>query len=117
MSVIFPFVYDFVMGIYPVQYFIVNILHRTAGMTGRTVIFDYLPLIIKNHLIFGYGYNTAYEVWIGATDWYPNAQNGFWNCVCEQGIICAVILILIAVYVTGLNENKKCYPLMCIVYV
>lgn len=117
MSVIFPFVYDFVMGIYPVQYFIVNILHRTAGMTGRTVIFDYLPLIIKNHLIFGYGYNTAYEVWIGATDWYPNAQNGFWNCVCEQGIICAVILILIAVYVTGLKENKNCYPLMCIVYV
>ena len=115
MSVIFPFIYDLLMVIYPVQYFIVNVLNRTTGMTGRTVIFDYLPLILKNHLLLGYGYNTAYEVWIGATDWYPNAQNGFWNCVCEQGIICAVILILISVYVIGLKEN--CYPLMCVVYV
>ena len=112
----FPFVYDFFTGIYPIQYFIVNILHRTRGMTGRTVIFDYLPLILKNHLFFGYGYNTSYEVWIGATDWYPNAQNGFWNCVCEQGIICAVLLVMIAVYVTGL-KGKSYYPLICMIYV
>ena len=114
----FPFIYDFFTGIYPIRYFIINILHRTAGMTGRTVIFDCLPLIVNNHWMFGYGYNTAYEVWIGATDWYPNAQNGFWNCVCEQGIICAVLLVIMAVYATGIRNNIKfCYPLMCVVYV
>ena len=117
ISVIFPFVYDLVTGIYPVRYFIVNILNRTTGMTGRTVIFDYLPMILKDHLILGYGYNTAYEVWTGATDWYPNAQNGFWNCVCEQGIICALLLVFIAVYVIGLKQNNSCYPLMCVIYV
>ena len=112
----FPFVYDFFTGIYPVQYFIVNVLQRTKGMTGRTVIFDYLPLILKDRLFLGYGYNTAYEVWTGATVWYPNAQNGFWNCVCEQGIICAVLLVMIAVYVTGLKEKSQ-YPLICVIYV
>lgn len=117
MSALFPFTYDFFTGIYSIRYFIVNILGRTAGMTGRTVIFDYLPLILKNHLILGYGYNTAYEVWTGATDWYPNAQNGFWNCVCEQGIVCAVLLVITAVYITGIrNDMKFCYPLMCVVY-
>ena len=117
ISAAFPFAYDFFMGMYPIRYFIVNILNRTMGMTGRTVIFDYLPVILKSHWIFGYGYNTAYEVWIGTTRWYPNAQNGFWNCVCEQGIICAVLLVITAVYIVGLKGNKFCYPLMCVVYV
>ena len=118
MSAVFPFVYDFFTGIYPIRYFIVNILNRTTGMTGRTVIFDYLPLILRNHLVLGYGYNTAYEVWISATDWYPNAQNAFWNCVCEQGIICAVLLTVTAMYSIGIRKNIKfCYPLMCVIYV
>ena len=118
VSAAFPFVYDFFTDIYPIRYFIVNILNRTTGMTGRTVIFDYLPLILRNHLILGYGYNAAYEVWISATDWYPNAQNAFWNCVCEQGIICAVLLTVTAVYSIGIRKNIKfCYPLMCVVYV
>ena len=118
ISAAFPFVYDFFTGMYPIRYFIVNILNRTTGMTGRTVIFDYLPLILQNHWLLGYGYNTAYEVWISATDWYPNAQNAFWNCVCEQGIICAILLVITAVYVVGMRKNTKfCYPLMCVVYV
>ena len=118
VSAAFPFVYDFFTDIYPIRYFIVNILNRTTGMTGRTVIFGYLRLILRNHLILGYGYNAAYEVWISATDWYPNAQNAFWNCVCEQGIICAVLLTVTAVYSIGIRKNIKfCYPLMCVVYV
>ena len=118
-SAVFPFSYRYIIEREEVRYFVVNVLHRTAGLTGRTEIFVYLPEILDGHLIFGYGYNTAYEVWITYTDWYPNAQNGFWNCVCEQGIIAAVLLAIIVMCSMG---SKNCdgnirSPLIAVLYV
>ncbi len=116
-SLSFPFIYDFIMGGYEVRYFIIYILNRTAGLTGRTEIFDYLPQILRGHLLFGYGHNTAYEVWISITDWYPNAQNGFWNCVCEQGIISAILLSVITVMTAGRCTGKTEKILLAVIYV
>ncbi len=115
MAGVFPFAYDYVMGMQGIQYIIVNILHRTKGLTGRVQIFDALPQILQGHLLLGYGHNTAYEVWITATDWYPNAQNGFWNCVCEQGLPAAVLLSVLAVM--SVWKSRKGYAVLAVVYV
>ena len=116
-SAVFPFVYGFIMNKNDINFLVTQIFHRNKGLTGRAVIYDILPEILRNHLLFGRGYNTAYEVWITSTNWYPNAQNGFWNCVCEQGLVAAALLSLFTVFSFGKNANKASYPLMAAISV
>ena len=98
-----------------------KLLHKRlifCGVTGISAAFPFAyDFFMGMYPIRYFIVNIPYEVWIGTTRWYPNAQNGFWNCVCEQGIICAVLLVITAVYIVGLKGNKFCYPLMCVVYV
>lgn len=106
----------------PVQNFIVNILNRDLTLTGRMTIYASIPNLIQGHLLFGYGYNTAYEVWTSYNQFMPNAQNGLINCIFEQGLIATtIIIILIKTIISKSHKSKilqKIYkPIIALLYV
>lgn len=87
LCAIFPFVYNKVLDNSYVQYFIVNILNKNLNLTGRTVIYDYLPDIINGKKVwFGYGYGSSWEVVYNMIH-YPNTQNGMIDFILENGIV------------------------------
>lgn len=94
-SCVFIIYADNILTWRPVQEFIINIMHRDLTLTGRMMIYASIPQLIQGHLLFGYGYNTAYEVWTNYIPYMPNAQNGLINCVFEQGLIATIIIILL----------------------
>ena len=105
-----------------VENFIVNVLHKNITLTGRTIIYDSIPKLIKGHLLFGYGYNTAYEVWTKYVSYMPNAQNGLINCVFEQGLIAtSIMIILIKKIINKASKVKALYriykPIIALLYV
>ncbi|WP_289128223.1 O-antigen ligase family protein [uncultured Clostridium sp.] len=106
----------------PIQNFIVNILNRDLTLTGRMTIYASIPNLIQGHLLFGYGYNTAYEVWTSYNQFMPNAQNGLINCIFEQGLIATIIIIiLIKTIISKSHKSKilqKIYkPIIALLYV
>lgn len=105
-----------------VQYFIVDVLHKDLTMTGRMMIYDNITKLIKGHFLFGYGYNTAYEVWTNYVSYMPNAQNGLINFIFEQGLIATIIIIILIKTIIGKSNKsrnvQKIYkPIMALLYV
>lgn len=96
-SAVLVFVIDSVLAWSPISSFITNFLNRDMTLTGRTYIYAAIPKLIKGHLLFGYGYNTAYEVWTNYSWYTPNAQNGLINFIFEQGIFSAICIILFGI--------------------
>lgn len=118
----FTMLSDMVLSWSPVQNFIVNILHRDLTLTGRLAIYANVPKLIQGHLLFGYGYNSAYEVWTNYVWYMPNAQNGLINCIFEQGLIATVILVLLVARIIfkshkSLQMQKIYKPLIALLYV
>lgn len=96
-SAVLVFVIDSVLAWNPISSFITDFLNRDMTLTGRTYIYAAIPKLIKGHLLFGYGYNTAYEVWTNYSWYTPNAQNGLINFIFEQGIFSAICIILFGI--------------------
>lgn len=96
-SAVFVFVIDSVLAWNPISSFITDFLNRDITLTGRTYIYAAIPKLIKGHLLFGYGYNTAYEVWTNYSWYTPNAQNGLINLIFEQGVFSAICIILFGI--------------------
>lgn len=103
--------------------FIVNTLNRDLTLTGRTDIFVYIPVILQDHLLFGYGYGTSYETWTNLVYYMPNAQNGLLNNIVETGLLATVIFTIYVLW--GVRRfkhssplNKKVYlPLIIVLYI
>lgn len=74
-----------------VQYFIVNILHRDATLTGRLEVYPYIFQALSSHQWFGYGYGTSIIKDISI--WYANAQNAFWDFIIRYGFITMAVLL------------------------
>lgn len=100
------------------QNFIVNILHKDISLTGRRVIYQNLPLALKGHWIWGYGFNSDFQIWNVILKLnFPDCQNGLINIILEQGMICAAIIIII--FLLSLNKIKlqNLKSIVCLVYV
>lgn len=100
------------------QNFIVNILYKDISLTGRGVIYQNLPLALEGHWIWGYGLRSDFQVWHVVLKLnFPDCQNGLINIILEQGMICAVILIII--FLVSLNKIKflSLKSIVCLVYV
>ena len=105
-SALIVFAIDVILSWAPVKIFITDILKRDMSLTGRIDIYAAIPKLLKGHLLFGYGYNTAYEVWTNYSWYMPNAQNGLINFIFEQGIFSALCVILYGVKTFSLVKTK-----------
>lgn len=106
LSAFFVFFVNNLLQIGIIQNFIVNFLERDLTLTGRMTIYENVPNILENHLLFGYGHGSSYETWMKYI-FYPNSQNGIIDCIVEQGIIATILLIVNAIYIVMKQSNKS----------
>lgn len=76
----------------PIQYLVVNILHRDATLTGRLQVYTYIFKLFLTHKWLGYGYGT--DIVQKTSIWYANVQNGFWDFVIRYGLLTMLFLVL-----------------------
>lgn len=101
-------------------FIITELFKKDITLTGRTVIYENLPLVIYNRFFMGYGYGSNYEICmksIGAV----NAQNGYIRILMETGFI-SLIFIMIYVITTirkmhSILESKVAFPIECYILV
>lgn len=93
-STLFAFYYVVILNYQFIQNIIVGVLGKQLTLTGRTAIYENIPLVLRNHILFGYGYGSDYEVWKNFMG-MPNSQNGVIECIVEQGIISTGLLIVL----------------------
>lgn len=121
VSCSFAVFYEVVLNNGMVQTFITNKLGRTLTLTGRTNIYEVLPVIIMRHPLLGYGYGSAYEVSMLSFG-YANAQNGLAQWIINVGFI-GTFLILCWIY-SGIkvwnkraSSRRRFFPIVAFIYV
>lgn len=76
----------------PIQYLIVNVLHRDSSLTGRVEVYAYIFKLFSTNKWWGYGYGT--DIVQKTSMWYANVQNGFWDFVIRYGLITMFFLMI-----------------------
>ena len=91
----------------PVEYVLVHLLDKDITLTSRTRIYMMVPLLLRGHYLWGYGYGTTYELGkkLGG---FPNTQNALWEWIWQCGIL-GVVALLSLIYVVVLYVNKAHY--------
>lgn len=117
----FCFMYKTILSSQIVQNIVVNTLGRNLTLTGRTDIYEALPVIMKNHYFLGYGYGSSYEVCMKNIG-YANTQNGLAEWVLQIGIpgTATLVLIMYCVFLKASKKNnlhKITYPVIAYIYV
>lgn len=69
-----------------IQYFVVNVLHRSSLMTGRVEIYNVFLKIMRTNIWLGVGYDNTI-VMQNTTLGYLNAQNGILDVITQTGLI------------------------------
>ena len=69
-----------------IQYFVVNVLHRSGMMTGRVEIYNTFLKIMRTDIWLGAGYDNTI-VMQNTTLGYLNAQNGILDVITQTGLI------------------------------
>ena len=117
-STSFVIFYDQLLKIGWVKYIIVDVLKRSETLTGRTFIYQNIPLILNDKYTWGYGFNSDYETWRKFGFRIPNAQNGAIHLIIEQGSIALILLICFSFLVLHYCKSyKKTLPIVTMVYV
>ena len=120
-ATVFVVVFDTVLSVQLIQNFIVNFLHKDMTLTGRAIIYKFIPEVLSNHLLFGYGHGSSYETWMKFTHIYPNSQNGYIDCIVEQGLLATIVLFMlvmltISIFKKNSMGEKKFYPMLTLIY-
>lgn len=76
----------------PIQYLIVNVLHRDSSLTGRVEVYAYIFKLFSTHKWWGYGFGT--DIVQKTSMWYSNVQNGFWDFAIRYGLISMFFLMV-----------------------
>ncbi len=81
---LFPFWYGWLLSNRLVQYLIEQLFHKQLTLTGRTIIYEMIPLIIGDNLFWGYGIGSNMDICMrwGAV----NIQNGMLKVLMESGL-------------------------------
>lgn len=95
---------DFVLNSKFIQYIVVDVLQKTANLTGRLEIYRQFASIISGYLLFGAGYENSI-VSIQTNVGYFNAQNGILEIMTQTGIVGTAIFIFIVF--NALKKGKK----------
>jgi O-antigen ligase len=119
-ATLFTFLFELILSYGFVENFITGVLQKSMTLTGRTVIYSYVPKVLQNHWLLGYGFGSSYEVWINAIH-LPNSQNGVIDCILEQGLI-ATTLLIGTLYLALKNEknmkiSRVFKPIIAVIYV
>lgn len=87
-----------------VRFFITEVLGRSLNLTGRTMIYDELGLIIQMSPYVGWGYGSSAVVQAVG---YGNAQNGIMELLVTYGVIGTVgfLLVLLALLPSWKSQN------------
>ena len=100
----------------PLNWVIVNVLHKTPNLSNRTIVWDGFFKVMRGHYLFGLG--ASYEEWI----YYPQYQKDFTNAHNEYfellltGGIPALLLLLAIIALIGvcIYRCKDTY-MICII--
>ena len=112
---LFSILYDYILDISYVKYFITEVLHRSLNLTGRITIYENIPKILNGHLLLGYGHGSSYEVWINALH-YPNSQNGLIDMIVEDGLLSTIMFLIIIKHIFKGN-NKIIKLIICTFFI
>lgn len=112
-AVCFGFVFfcDAVLTNPMVENFVVNILGKSATMSGRANIYIRVPMILTSDRawITGFGYGTSYE--LGMTlGGFPDTQNGILEWIWYAGIpttIVMIVLFMVILYVSKQAMSER----------
>lgn len=120
-ATLFTSFFDVVLSLNPVKTFVTDILNKDLTLTGRINIYKFLPNVLEDHILFGYGHGSSNETWMNFTRIYPNSQNGFVDCIVEQGIIATgLIVVIVMLSITGFRNAKKTnmryFPILILIY-
>lgn len=114
----FVIFYDKILSIGWIRYIIVDCLHRSITLTGRTFIYDQLPKILEGHYLWGYGFGSDYETWQIWGYRIANSQNAIVHLIIEQGTISVIVLIILCLFVLICAvHDKKIIPIVAMIYV
>ena len=97
--------------------FITNLFKKNANLTGRTIIFKYLPLIVVRKPFLGYGYyNTVIADYMGTVG--ANPQNGFMKIIVDSGFVGFMFYTALMILSTRCcwKIRKKGFPLLMFLY-
>lgn len=89
-------IYEIVLLNPNVQWFIQEVLGKSADMTGRAPIYEKLMVLLPDNLLWGFGYGTGgyYSSLLGGAD----TQNGLIEWVWAGGVPAAVFLVFFIYY-------------------
>ena len=93
LSCSFMFVYNDVLNNGVVKFILENVLGTTPDITGRGPIYEQLPSILSNHLIYGYGYGTCHILGPLLGN-FVDTQNGLAEWIWRAGVPSVVLLCL-----------------------
>lgn len=115
-SALFIFIYSFFLKMEFVQN-VFLMLGESLDMTRRTLVYDGMIYMLRDHVLLGYGYGSQNEIISSIYSIY-DAQNGFWNLVFSVGLIGAVMYgIFMALPFLKLKSFKhQTLPMCCYIY-
>lgn len=62
ISAISVLVLEKIISIPIIEDFIINTLGKSSDLSGRLIVYENYPIYLKDHILFGYGYNNVYEL-------------------------------------------------------
>lgn len=115
----FPLFITYLIHVPLISYIITDILGEDLTLTGRLYIYELLPEILSNRLLFGFGIGNSNGIMMFLYG-KANTQNGIANSVLEIGIIGTFALIFL-IYtclnsVKGLEQKLAVFPIYSIIF-
>lgn len=113
----FLFVFRSVLDNELVQYIIVEVFDTSLTLTGRMDIYQMLPKILEGHLLWGYGYGSAYEICLGLMG-FADTQNGLIQWLLQIGIPAFILLLMIffVCFSRAKGATQFIYPAVVMIY-
>ena len=98
------------------SFFIGQVLHEDITLTGRMSIYANIADVFTNHLLWGYGYGSSFEIAQKILS-APNVQNGLLECVMQMGLLATICLIwlIYKIFSETKTENKN-YPSVIMIF-
>lgn len=81
-----------IISIPTINHFITVTLEKSADLSGRLIVYEKYPSYLKDHILFGYGYNNVYALFkntmkIGSNAYAYDAQNALLEYILYFGLI------------------------------
>ncbi len=98
----------FIIVIFRYFDYITRLMGKSNTLTGRTILWDTLFILIKKQPIFGYGYSTQTLAKLTNTKWALHAHDTILQCLYEGGIVeLAIYLVLIFLLAENLYKYRR----------